>query len=126
MTKWIVATLVGLLAAGWFVHRTGMMGPHMGGMMGPGMMGMMGGPSRQDTIAPDALPSPESSAARSFKRVCSACHALPDPRLHRASEWPQVVERMLGNMERAGRPRPDRAAIDAILGYLEEHATSRR
>ena len=129
MTKWITILLLVLLIAGWLAHRGGMMGPSMRAMMGTGMpgrgmMGMMGGPRGQDTIAPNALPSPDSRGARSYKRVCSACHALPDPGLHRANEWPHIVERMLGNMDRAGRPRPDRASIDSILKYLEEHAAS--
>jgi len=128
MSKWIVLTLIGLLAAGWFIHTSGMMGPRMDGMMGmrksnTGMTGMMmGGPSPGATIEPDGLPAAGSAAARAFERVCSGCHALPDPTRHTPQEWPGVIQRMLGNMDRAGRRRPDQQTIDAITGYLEAHA----
>ncbi|HXF67380.1 MAG TPA: hypothetical protein VNK67_11885 [Burkholderiales bacterium] len=39
-------------------------------------------------------PALRSGAGQVFGIACSQCHALPDPRLHTAREWPQVVERM--------------------------------
>jgi len=39
-----------------------------------------------------AAAPPQGRAA--FVGYCSACHALPSPRMHRAEDWPLVVARM--------------------------------
>jgi hypothetical protein len=53
---------------------------------------------------------------------CGVCHTTPDPKLHVASQWPDVVARMAGTMEAAGLlplGEPDRLAV---LRVLREHA----
>ncbi|MGH7790908.1 MAG: hypothetical protein ACREOB_01200 [Thermodesulfobacteriota bacterium] len=54
-------------------------------------------------ITPGTVPSLESPEAIPFKSVCSQCHALLDPKLHTADEWPNVVERMRINMRIMGK-----------------------
>ena len=61
-------------------------------------------------------------AGKLFNAVCSQCHDLPDPKQHAAEEWPAVVQRMTRNMELMGKPVPDLAALDMILGFLQKHA----
>ena len=43
-------------------------------------------------------PALKTGAGQMFGIACSQCHALPDPRLHTAREWPDVVERMKRHM----------------------------
>ena len=73
-------------------------------------------------VAPGSLPSPESSGAIAFKGVCSQCHALPDPKLHNAQEWPGVVERMRVNMQIMGKPVITEAEKEKIVSYLSQYA----
>lgn len=97
-------------------HMSQMGGMH--GMMGGGRRPMMSGPvavpsaSEQEqissylqahamkSISPNGLRSPSDPAAALFVRTCSRCHALPDPAQHPGAKWPQVVERMRGNMRK--------------------------
>jgi cytochrome c2 len=43
-------------------------------------------------------PALRTEAGQIYSIACTQCHALPDPRRHTASEWPQVVQRMRGHM----------------------------
>ena len=54
-----------------------------------------------------------------FAKVCSQCHALPDPAVHSAKDWVAVYQRMLRNMGRmkVAPPTPDES--QAILLYLQ-------
>ena len=79
----------------------------------------------------DAKKIPEVSAPRaeSFRVACGQCHALPDPRMHTAKEWPAVVERMQKNMEWmnrvvASKPMPGelQLKIEDINAFLIRHA----
>jgi hypothetical protein len=74
------------------------------------------------SIRPDTIPSPESPGAISFKNVCSQCHALPDPKLHTAVEWPAVVERMQVNMKIMDKPVITDHEKEKIITYLIKHA----
>ncbi|MEW6144108.1 MAG: hypothetical protein AB1598_03710 [Thermodesulfobacteriota bacterium] len=73
-------------------------------------------------VAPGLLPSPVSSGAIAFKSVCSQCHALPDPELHNAEEWPGVVERMRVNMQVMGKPVITEEEKGEIVSYLSKYA----
>jgi len=110
----------------------------MGGMMGGGMhRGMM------DVSAPTAGEEraivaylrehamrgtraealPEGEGRDVFRRVCSRCHALPDPAQYTGEEWPEVVQRMRGHMERMEvRGISDREA-ERIVRYLKRAAS---
>lgn len=43
-------------------------------------------------------PALRSEPGKIYTIACTQCHALPDPRRHTASEWPDVVERMKRHM----------------------------
>ena len=75
------------------------------------------------------LPEVKSASAASFRLACEQCHALPDPRMHTAKDWPAVVSRMRKNMEWMNRvvgskPLPDepQLRIEDINAFLIRHA----
>lgn len=76
----------------------------------------------QTPLDPAAYPDLETPAGRTFRTTCSQGHALPEPGQHTAREWPAVVERMQKNMTAMGKTAPDRAEVDAIIGFLQHHA----
>jgi mono/diheme cytochrome c family protein len=110
----------------------------MGGMRGMMHRGMMRGmmdiqvPSKQEknTIltylqrhglrpaSVETLGPPDIPGLTLFKQTCSQCHALPDPKLHTAEEWPRVVERMQKNMEIMGKPVITNRERDEVISYL--------
>ena len=116
------------------------------GNMGKLMSEMMAGvesPGPEDTLAitaylrkhaqrsfdPQKFPEVNTPAAESFRRACSQCHVLPDPRRHTASEWPLVVARMQKNMEWMNRvvgskpiPGEPQLKIEDINAFLIRHA----
>jgi cytochrome c2 len=80
----------------------------------------------------DAKRNPEAAnapGAESFRVACAQCHALPDPQMHTAKEWPAVVERMQKNMEWMNRvvgskplPGEPQLKIEDINAFLMRHA----
>lgn len=72
------------------------------------------------TISPDVLPAPKSSGALLFKDRCSRCHPLPDPKLHTASEWPKIVEKMKANMRTMNKQEITESEKKEIVNYLVE------
>ena len=75
------------------------------------------------------LPEVNGPRAESFRVACGQCHALPDPRMHSAREWPVVVERMQKNMEWMNRvvgskptPGEPQLKIEDINAFLIRHA----
>jgi len=62
---------------------------------------------------------PDHPGRDTFVRVCSQCHALPDPRTHTTADWPVVFLRMRENMTRMHVSAPDQAETTAILAFLE-------
>ncbi len=74
------------------------------------------------TFSGQSLPDPGSPGAERFKTICGRCHALPDPGLHTAGEWPAVVERMRRNMKVMGKPAITDAERAEISDYLKRHA----
>ncbi len=69
----------------------------------------------------EALPAGEGR--ESFGRLCSRCHALPDPSQHAAGEWPAVVRRMRGHMERMEVEGITDAEAERIVRYLQRTAS---
>jgi cytochrome c2 len=70
-----------------------------------------------------------ATRGQAFREACSQCHALPDPKSHRAGEWPRIVARMERNMRWMNRvvaSKPDpgelQFRVEEIVGYLESHA----
>lgn len=117
---------------------------HMEGM-GGGMMGRMRG-GRMEIEAPTpgeerailaylrehAMQSareetlPGGDGREAFVRICSRCHALPDPRQRAAEEWPAVVERMRGHMERMEVEGISDAEAGRVVRYLQGASERRR
>ena len=87
---------------------------------------------RRHALQPlDAKRIPEVNApgAESFRIACGQCHALPDPRMHTAKDWPAVVARMQKNMEWMNRvvgstpiPGEPQLRIEDINAFLIRHA----
>lgn len=65
-----------------------------------------------------------SAQGSAFKAVCAACHALPDPAQHTASDWRRVVARMMVNMSRAGLAVPDESRLNDVLAFLQQGAAT--
>ena len=83
----------------------------------------------QKAIDPARYPDVNAPAGESFRRACSQCHVLPDPRRHSAEEWPAVVARMQRNMEWMNRvvgskpvPGEPQLKIEEINAFLTRHA----
>lgn len=95
----------------------GMMEQMMGGRLPPG-------------TAPEDLPDPDSRGATLTAEYCASCHALPSPKMHAASEWPAVAERMFRRMEMMSGMMMNRMSVEApseekqetIVQYLQAHA----
>ena len=68
------------------------------------------------------LPDPTSEGARLVERYCTACHAVPTPSIHSATDWPRVARRMWlridGLPEGFHVPRPTGAERTVMLRYL--------
>lgn len=50
-------------------------------------------------VSPTDLPDPESEGANLAQLYCTACHELPTPLIHSATDWPRVVRRMWLRMD---------------------------
>jgi cytochrome c5 len=74
------------------------------------------------TLSPGALPSPESKGAALFRKSCSPCHALPDPKAHTAQEWPSIVDRMQAHMAAMGRTAISENEKKDIVNFLTRNA----
>ncbi len=72
------------------------------------------------------LPDFESSDAQQFIRFCVACHDLPSPKAHSATDWPRVLRRMwlrMGMIDSSFNvPTPNASERFAILRYAEQNA----
>ncbi|MBE0591771.1 MAG: hypothetical protein IH616_05150 [Gemmatimonadales bacterium] len=76
--------------------------------------------------APAELPDPGSDGAQTYEKYCSACHGIPTPSSHSATDWPVVLRRMWLRTEGlpAGYtvPVPDARERVLILDYVLGHA----
>lgn len=76
--------------------------------------------------APEDLPDPESDGAALLRKYCTACHALPSPQTHSATDWPVVLRRMWlraeGVSDQFDVPVPTSAERITLLNYLLDHA----
>lgn len=53
-----------------------------------------------------------------FMHRCGACHTAPDPSLHTATEWPDVIQRMKATMRKAGLLPMDTSDESAVLDFV--------
>ncbi|HXV85642.1 MAG TPA: hypothetical protein VD793_03030, partial [Gemmatimonadales bacterium] len=71
-------------------------------------------------------PQPGGPGAGLVVQYCSACHALPTPALHSATDWPSVLRRMWLRMERVDTtfhvavPTPAERVV--LLQYMLDNA----
>jgi cytochrome c5 len=72
------------------------------------------------------LPEPESPGAVAVQRYCTACHALPHPAMHSATDWPAVTRRMWLRMGALGTdftgPEPEMGQRIVMLDYHTANA----
>jgi hypothetical protein len=57
-----------------------------------------------------------------YSHRCSACHALPDPRIHTTRAWPGVIDRMNNHARSAGLLPIDGLERDSIQAFLRRHS----
>ena len=76
----------------------------------------------QQTIEANKLAGADTPEGQAFQKICTQCHALPDPAQHTVNEWPAVIERMRKNMYSMGKQLPDQSTIDKILRFLQTYA----
>lgn len=113
---------------------TGMKGA-MGGMRMRGMMNIQAPAEEEESVilaylqhhalkpaSLEMLGPTDAPGLALFRRICSQCHALPDPKLHRTEEWPAVVERMRKNVDIMGKAVITENEKSQIVSYLNEHA----
>ena len=62
---------------------------------------------------------PEGRGRDDFAKVCSQCHALPDPDAHSPQDWVAVFQRMERNIGRMKVSPPTAAESEGILTYLQ-------
>ncbi len=77
-------------------------------------------------VVPRELPDPGSPGAQAVEQYCTACHALPSPLIHSATDWPGVVRRMWLRTDRVASvfavPRPTTGERITILQYLLDNS----
>ncbi len=77
-------------------------------------------------IAPADLPDPESRGAQYLAQYCTACHSLPSPMIHSATDWPAVLRRMWLRMDLLPRqfnvPLPTAGERAGMLQYVLDNA----
>jgi cytochrome c5 len=77
-------------------------------------------------VAPGDLPEPQSAGAQSVGEFCSACHNVPAPSLHSATDWPGVVRRMWLRIDELPAEfsvkNPTVQQRQVLLDYLLKHS----
>lgn len=72
------------------------------------------------------LPDPESAGAQDLVVYCTACHSLPNPAMHSATDWPAVLRRMWLRMSLLPPEYtlavPEMGEKIVLLDYLTSHA----
>lgn len=64
----------------------------------------------------------DSADGKVFTQTCAQCHVLPEPKQHTASEWPNVVGRMLGHIAVRNMSTPDIQQVEQIVEYLQNNS----
>jgi mono/diheme cytochrome c family protein len=106
------------------------------GMMEPNPMREMMHQMMPDLVppgtSPENLPDSDSRGARLLVQYCAQCHNLPNPSMHSAGEWPEVVDRMIHRMSRMSGTSgmgmmmnieiPSTEEQQTIVAYLKAHS----
>lgn len=64
----------------------------------------------------------KSKEGETFKKTCSECHDLPDPKLFAAKEWPDQLGKMKVTLKEYDFPPLGKEEEQDILKFLEENA----
>ncbi len=113
--------------------RTRIMSRIGGGMMGRGRVKAMSSSEKKRVIAylqkhglktldKSTISSTDTPEFKTFERVCSQCHDLPDPSLHTKSDWSQVVRKMKNNMKEMEMSQPSVEEEKLLLKFLQDAA----
>ncbi len=77
-------------------------------------------------VGPGDLPDPESEGAQHLRQYCTACHALPGPQTHSATDWPVVLRRMWMRIDgldpKYAVPIPTAGERVVLMRYLLDNA----
>ena len=77
-------------------------------------------------VTPADLPDPDSQGARLVTQYCIACHSLPSPASHSATDWPRYARRMWLRLDRLqdslNLTVPATAERQVMLEYLIENS----
>jgi len=77
-------------------------------------------------VAPTDLPNPNSEGAQALREYCTACHPLPSPATHSATDWPIVLRRMWlrteGVADEFDVAVPDARERVLLLNYLLDNS----
>jgi cytochrome c5 len=80
----------------------------------------------QDTTATPSSPELDRLMLASAKKYCTACHELPSPNAHSATDWPVIIRRMWLRTDRVAPdfeiPIPTSAERVMMIRYLVENA----
>jgi len=92
-----------------------------------GMMGSMAGSMMNNANISSTPPVTETDKRytqgfQKAEKVCSQCHALPNPNLHTAEEWPGVIARMKVNMKNFHKTVPSATDLQSITAYYQANA----
>lgn len=79
-----------------------------------------GGASAPSVAAP--LPDAQSAAAKLYTLKCGECHFRPQPEVHTAHEWINVVRRMDNHRTMKGKGALTEVETKQIVDYLAKHA----
>jgi cytochrome c553 len=88
------------------------------GMMGGGMGGMMGQQASPATPPPQDANAEVRKGYHLVQSYCIQCHQAPNPNQHSAADWPAVVTRMQGYMQRQQQHSLSKDQRRLIIDYL--------
>ncbi len=81
------------------------------------------GPSVGDeATAKQKIIDPTSAGAKVLVKFCSDCHAPPQPAVHQAKEWPNVLYRMQERRRMKAYELMSDEELAVLTDYLERHA----
>jgi len=72
--------------------------------------------------AKQKLVEPDSPGAKVLVAFCSDCHAPPQPTVHDAKEWPNVLYRMQERRRMKAYELMNDEELALLTDYLERHA----
>ncbi len=80
------------------------------------------GSSEGEARAKQKIIDPASAGAKVLVKFCSDCHAPPQPSVHEAKEWPNVLYRMQERRRMKAYELMSDEELALLTGYLEQHA----